>query len=591
MEELIIPNPSQHDVITFEIKLEGNDMDASYELLSLSIEKEVNRIPFAKLILKDGDASLEKFEISDKDDFLPGNKINIKIGFDGDNKQAFSGIITKQQVKVKENGNSQLIVECRDLAMKMTLGRHSRYFLDVKDNEAIETLVGEYADLTAEIENTDLKHKELIQHHMSDWDFMLLRAEANGMLVNVNDASIKISPPDTTTDPVLQITYGSSIIEFEAEMDARNQWSKVEATSWDYKNQDLFKAETDEAASFNENGNVNGSDLASTNSLDKMELNHSGSLTEQELQSWVDATMMRSRLSKIRGRARFTGFTDIKSGDMVKISGIGDRYNGNAYVTAVRQDIGDGTWYTNIQFGLSSEKYADLHPNIFDAPAAGLIGSIKGLQIGKVLQLEGDPDGEDRILVKIPIIDNSSNGTWVRIACLDAGKDRGSFFRPEIDDEIIVGFINNDPRHAIMLGMLNSSAKPAPLKGADANDEKGFFTRSNMRVHFNDNSKTITIDTPAGNSVVLDEQGTKIEIQDQNSNKITMDSNGIMVYSPKDLEIKADGDIKISAGLKLEIAAKKLTMSSDTNMKLSAALTKVESSGVTEISGSMVKIN
>ncbi|WP_232046747.1 phage baseplate assembly protein V [Sphingobacterium daejeonense] len=227
----------------------------------------------------------------------------------------------------------------------------------------------------------------------------------------------------------MQITYGSSIIEFEAEMDARNQWSKVEATSWDYKNQDLFKAETDEAASFNENGNVNGSDLASSNSLDKMELNHSGSLTEQELQSWVDATMMRSRLSKIRGRARFTGFTDIKSGDMVKISGIGDRYNGNAYVTAVRQDIGDGTWYTNIQFGLSSEKYADLHPNIFDAPAAGLIGSIKGLQIGKVLQLEGDPDGEDRILVKIPIIDNSSNGTWVRIACLDAGKDRGIIFQ------------------------------------------------------------------------------------------------------------------------------------------------------------------
>jgi phage gp45-like len=139
--------------------------------------------------------------------------------------------------------------------------------------------------------------------------------------------------------------------------------------------------------------------------------------------------------------------------------------------------------------------------------------------------------------------------------------------------------------------MLNSSAKPAPLKGADANDEKGFFTRSKMRVHFNDNSKTITIDTPAGNSVVLDEQGTKIEIQDQNSNKITMDSNGIILYSPKDLEIKADGDIKISAGVKLEIAAKKLTMSSDTNMKLSAALTKVESSGVTEISGSMVKIN
>lgn len=591
MEELIIPNPSQHDTISYEISLGGSKMDSSYEILSISIDKEVNRIPTAKILLKDGDAALGSFEISNKEDFLPGKEIEIKLGFDSDNKQAFKGIITKQQVKVKENGNTQLQIECKDAAMRMTLGRKSKYYLDQKDSEVMDSIISAYADLKSDVEATNLKHKELIQHHLSDWDFIALRAEANGQLLFVNDAELKIESPKTDTDPVLQVTYGSSIMEFEAEMDLRSQWSKVEAHSWDYKNQGLFTAEVDEASGFTQLGNVNSSDLASANKLEKFLLHHSGNLLEQELKAWAEGAMLRSRLAKVRGRARFTGFAEINPGDMVKIAGVSDRFNGKAFVTAVRQEVGDGTWYTNIQFGLDPARYSSIYQDIDDFPAAGLLGSIQGLQIGKVLQLENDPDGEDRILVKIPIIENNSNGTWVRVACLDAGSDRGTFFRPEIDDEIIVGFINNDPRHAIMLGMLNSSAKPAPLKGADANDEKGIFTRSNMRVHFNDATKTINIDTPAGNSIILDEDGKKIEIKDQNSNKITMDSNGIIMESPKNIEINAGAELKISAGTKMEIKGKTMTLKSDTNVNINSAMTKINSDGVTEIKGSLVKIN
>ncbi|WP_156308077.1 type VI secretion system tip protein VgrG [Sphingobacterium endophyticum] len=591
MEELIIPNPSQHDVVSYNILLDGTDMDASYEILSISIDKEINRIPTAKILIKDGDASLAQFEISNKNDFIPGKEIIIKIGFDSTNKQAFKGIITKHQVRVKENGNTQLMIECKDYAMRMTLGRQSKYFLETKDSDVIDTIISNYENLTADVEETQLRHNELIQHHVTDWDYVILRAESNGMLVNVNDGDISVKKPDTSTDPVLQITYGSSILEFEAEMDARSQWTKVQASSWDYKNQALFTAEIDEANSFSQAGNVSGATLGASNKLDQYQLHHSGHLLEQELQSWVDGTMMRSRLAKIRGRARFTGFSDIKPGDMVKIAGIGERFNGNSFVTAVRQDVGDGTWYTNIQFGLSPEQYSSVHPDLNESPSAGLLGAIKGLQIAKVLQLENDPEGEDRILVKIPVIDNSSNGTWVRIACLDAGKDRGSFFRPEIDDEVIVGFINNDPRHAIMLGMLNSSAKPAPLSATDANDEKGFFTRSNMRVHFNDAKKIITIDTPAGNSIVLDEDGSKIEIKDQNANKITMDSSGIKLDSPRDVEIKAGLNLKISAGSAIEITGNSMKVNGTASINLESAITKISSFGVTEISGSLVKIN
>ena len=72
---------------------------------------------------------------------------------------------------------------------------------------------------------------------------------------------------------------------------------------------------------------------------------------------------------------------------------------------------------------------------------------VHGLQIGVVVKLENDPDGEFRILVKVPVIDNNADGLWTRVASLDAGSNRGAFFMPEIGDEVI-GYSDNRNTHA-----------------------------------------------------------------------------------------------------------------------------------------------
>jgi len=591
MDDLLIPNPSKHDVVTFAIQVDGQTIDATYQIMSISIMKEVNRIPTARIIVRDGDAAQRKFEVSDSGSFVPGKKIVVRIGFDGQNEQAFKGVITRQSVCIQESGNTHLTIECRDETVRMTLGRHSRYFQNKKDSELFDDIIGRYPGLSGDLKTTKLTHKQIVQHHVSDWDFLLLRAEANGMLVNVQDGTIKIAPPDTTTSPVVNIAYGYSIMEFEADMDAREQWKKVEAHSWDYAGQQLFNADTTEAPAFKQPGNIAGSDLAGAVSPDSFEMHHSGYLLEQELQDWVDGLMLRSRLAKTRGRVRVTGFSGINPGDMAKLDGVGDRWNGNVYVTAVRQDVTQGSWDTQIQFGLDPDRYSDTYRNIDDRQAAGLIGSVHGLQIGVVVQLGNDPDGEFRILVRLPVIDDNAQGLWTRVASLDAGSDRGAFFMPEIGDEVIVGFINDDPRHAVMLGMLHSSAKAAPITPSDANNEKGITTRSQMRVHFNDQTKTITIDTPAGNSIQLDEQGTKIEIKDQNSNKITMDTSGVTVNSPMDVTIKAGANLTISAGASLSISAASVSVKADADLDVEGALAKLAAQGIMEISGSIVKIN
>src|SRR5690349_18907639 len=184
MEDVLVPNTIKHDVVTYKILVNNNEVDPSYQLLSLSVSKEMNRVSTARIVFRDGDAAKQTFDLSNQDKFIPGKKIQINIGRDGLNSQSFKGIIVKHSIKVKTNGHSELHLECMDEAVKMTIGRHSHYFENVKDNQVFDELITKYK-LTSDPETTTLQHKELVQHHLTDWDFLLLRAEANGMIVNV----------------------------------------------------------------------------------------------------------------------------------------------------------------------------------------------------------------------------------------------------------------------------------------------------------------------------------------------------------------------------------------------------------------------
>jgi uncharacterized protein involved in type VI secretion and phage assembly len=207
------------------------------------------------------------------------------------------------------------------------------------------------------------------------------------------------------------------------------------------------------------------------------------------------------------------------------------------------------------------------------------------LHIGVVTALESDPDGEGRIRVKVPSVDMDGEGIWARVSTLDAGGSRGSFFLPEIDDEVIVGFLDDDPRYPIVLGMLNSSAKAAPLTAADDNHEKGFITRSGMRILFNDDKKTLTIDTPGGNMIVMDEDAKEIKLEDLNGNKIVLSPDGITIESAKDLVMKASGSVKLESSTGFEAKA-------GTQFKAEGSAGMEISSGAnTVIKGAIVQIN
>jgi Rhs element Vgr protein len=576
----VIQTSKSDDLITFTVLTEGEELSKAYEVKSIAVTKEVNRIPTAKIVLIDGEASTREFKLSNEDLFAPGKKIEITAGYHSDEETIFKGIVIKHNLRIRQN-SSQLIVECRDEAVKMTIGRNSKYFYESKDSEIMEELIGKYG-LEKDVEATDFQHKELVQYDAPDWDYMLMRAQANGKLCFVDDGKITIAKPDVGQSEVETITFGATLLDFDAEIDARHQVKKVSSYAWNHADQELLEiAAKDPAVSLN--GNLSSSDLSKIVDLENLQLRHGGAVTDTELQSWADAKLLFQQLAKVRGRVKFQGIPAVKPNTILKLEGVGDRFNGKVYVSGVSHSISEGNWVVNAQFGIDPEWFAESF-EVSAKPASGLLPSINGLQVGIVSQLQDDPDGEDRILVQIPIIDNKEEGIWCRVSSLDAGDERGYFFRPEIGNEVIIGFINDDPNDAVVLGMLHSSAHPAPIQASDDNHEKGLVTRSKMKVWFDDDKKILEISTPAGKVIKLDEDAGKISIEDDNSNKITIDDSGISMESPKDINIKASGDVNIE-GTNVNVAA---------NAQFKAegsAGAEVSTSAIAVLKGSLVQIN
>jgi Rhs element Vgr protein len=568
------------DLVTFKIVIDGNELPATVHVMNVSVEKEINRIPSAKIIVTDGDPASQEFAHSNSDQFVPGKEVEIKAGYHSDEETIFKGIIIKHSLKIR-SGNSLLVVECRDKAVKLTAGRKSKYFADMKDSDILEEIIGTYS-LQKDIEATGFQHQKVVQYDCTDWDFLITRAQANGKICVIDDGKITIKDPDLAQAELETVAFGATLLDFDAEIDARTQFQKVTSYTWDPANQELTETEAaDPGVSLN--GNLSSGDLAEVVGLDNLQLKYGGTVADQSIQEWANAKALFNQLARVRGRVKFQGIPACKPNTTLMLEGVGDRFNGKVFVSAVRHEITEGQWTIDAQFGLNptwfTENYAISNP-----PSAGLFSAVHGLQIGKVTQLESDPDGEDRIQIKCPMIDKDSEGIWARIASLDAGKERGAFFRPEIDDEVIVGFINDNPNDAVVLGMLNSSANPAPLKAKDDNHEKGFVTREKIKFIFNDEKKSVVLETPGGKKITVDDDAGVIKLEDENANVMTMNSDGIKIQSYKDLILKASGDVKLE-GINLEMKAQSSFKAQGT------ASAEVKASGTLTLKGAMVQIN
>lgn len=546
--------------VTITITSQGKEMDSTYGVLSVEVNKELNRVPTAQIKLADGDPAARKFKISDSSFFEPGKEIEIKLGYVGKpSSTIFKGVVARHGIEA-EKSSSKLVIELRDKAGKLTFGRKSAVFRDQTDSDAIKKLLSDAGVSAGEIASTKPKHPELVQFNASDWDFMLSRADILGLVVAVDDGEVSLKEMKVSGGHKHEFKYGTSdVYSITADIDAVDQRSQIESVGWDLKQLRTTQPSKAKAASLPQ-GTVDGSSVAQKIGGTTSTLTSVVPLETEELQAWADARMAKSRLSMIRGKITVPGLGGIKPLDVIKLSNVGDRFDGKSLATGVVHTVEGGVWKTEVQFGLSREPFSH-QEHIADAPAAGLLPPVSGLQIGVVDEFKDDPDSEYRLRVILPSIDDQEGAVWARLAAPEAGKDRGYFFRPEPGDEVVVGFFNSDPRQPVVLGgMFGSKNKPHEFvkQIEKKNKRKAIITKKGTMIGFvdeDDNKASVFIETKNKNKVLLDDDNKCIKITDQHNNSITMDKDGVVIESAKDFKIRAKGRLDMNASKDIKVSS------------------------------------
>lgn len=163
-----------------------------------------------------------------------------------------------------------------------------------------------------------------------------------------------------------------------------------------------------------------------------------------------------------------------------------------------------------------------------------------------------DPEGQGRVRIRLPWAPDSSDGAyeaWARLATLMAGADRGTWFVPEVEDEVLAVFEGGDPDRPYVIGALwNGQDGPPETMGA-TNDIRSIHSRNGVILTFDDTDgqERLQLETPGGQVVTLSDGPGVITVQDANGNTVTLDSSGVTVQCGAKVTVSAS-TVEVSAG-------------------------------------------
>jgi uncharacterized protein involved in type VI secretion and phage assembly len=186
-----------------------------------------------------------------------------------------------------------------------------------------------------------------------------------------------------------------------------------------------------------------------------------------------------------------------------------------------------------------------------------------------------DPEGMGRVRLEYPWRETSNESYWARIAVPMAGNGRGTYFLPEVGDEVLVAFENGDIDHPFVLGSLWNGQDEPPADNADGNnDVRRITSRSGHELTFDDGESDghVTIETAAGHSIELDDSGgsERITIEDTGGNEIEFDGTS--------------GSLSISGTSEVSVEAPMIEISSSGSLS-------IEAGGVLTLDGALIKLN
>ncbi len=514
-----------------------------------------------------------------------GKPVEIKIKTGGElgglEGTLIKGEITALEPTFSAAGETTLLIRGYDKSHRLHRGKKTRTFLKQRDSDIVQRIAGEVG-LSAQVDSTNIQYDYVLQNNQTNMEFLLARAQRIGYQVYSVDGRLYFKKGEFEHGQGPALSLGETLRSFTPRLNADHQADKIIVKGWDEKGKQAIVGQTTPNSSLNQGGvSKTGGDAAKT-AFGGAE----AVLVDRPIFTPAEAEALAKGLSNdlsrdfIQAEGACQGDPRVKAGWTVTISGVGRRFAGKYFVTSAIHAYSPGGYETT--FSISGRQPNTL-TQLLDsgnghAPSMGLV---QGVAIGLVTNLN-DPEDLGRIKVKYPWLGEDIESDWIRIASPMAGAERGFYYLPEINDEVLLAFAHNDVHHPYVIGYLWSSKDkpPEPNSGVVSGGTV------NQRI----------IKSRSGHVIILDDTdgSEQIIIRDKTgSNELVIDtaSNSMSINVDQNLTIKTKGKIDIEATQDVSIKGQNVNVEGKQKSDIKAPQVGINGSAKVDVKGGMINLN
>ncbi|CAQ84333.1 MULTISPECIES: phage baseplate assembly protein V [Photorhabdus] len=454
------------------VNIQGVEKELNELIVSeLKISRRINAIPQAvvKLRAKESESGVYQSDVQRMlKSCRPGVKAELRIL----NTRLFSGDIVQQKTELVYAKTHTIKLVLRHDLQRITGNFRTRVFANTRDRKVIADLLNT-ATLKPAFSGTshwDIDHEQLVQYRCSDWQFLLQRLYAtNSWLLAEEDkdntqGKVTIIAPNSlplNERWTLQHQADHQAIRlYSTELMLDNRFDTAEAvvSAWDIDDQALLVAWKETLSQVGKDALA--SDNFSQTNKDSSELLLSCPLSTKEVQFLTRSQLVMRRLTAVRGSLKVEGSTKYRLGHELMLSGFGENMDGSQILTGVDHRItAEESWKTTLHVGLELPLKAEY------------VTQVNGVHIGKVADYQSDSKKWDRIPVLIPAF-GTNIPLFARLGKPYASHQSGFCFYPETGDEVILSFLEGDPRYPVIIDSLHNPKQQTPLQISKENNLK-----------------------------------------------------------------------------------------------------------------------
>ncbi len=573
----------------FFVKVDGSDLSTEImnEVHAVTVDSDLNMPDMCVLSFHD-----EQLKFTDEGPFTLGKELEVSVLPEegGTSQSLFKGEVVGIEPEYNAGTQAGLTVRALNRLHRLNRDKKSVAYLQTTDKD-IATQIAQNAGLRPQVDNTTEVYAHVYQHNQTDFEFLLARAARIGFVVEVIDKTLifrKLTGLANESDPI-ELDWGGAdkgLRRFMPRMSTSKQVNEVVVRGWNPKTKKEIVGHAKNPLLSDKNWKLASDAFGSAAAIDVDVPIYSHAEADTMAKAKMDEIVM----NFITGEGECIGQPKLRAGMRIKLTSLGERFNGTYIVTGVSHRYrAHGTYTTT--FKINKTVTDTLGAMIEQAPAKGY-QERRPASVIAIVTNNKDPEGWGRVKVKFPWMADNVESDWARMIAPGAGQQRGFYALPEINDEVLVSFEHGDVGKPYILGALwNGQGKP-PLQNSKALENgkvhQGVFrTRAGHTLTFTDGSdEGVVIETAGGHRITLADEKKKVVVETSGGQKLTFDdsSNEVDVESNGNLTIKSKGNLTLDATGSLSLKGASFSLSSNTTGEVKAG-------AVLEVKGSLVKIN